>query len=74
MRNWTEDDVNGLAILTIIYNESCPEPYFAGMFPYHACLNHACDNNAEVSNSIIDGHFGIKVTAKRNIKKGQEVC
>ena len=51
-----------------------PEPYFAGMFPIHACLNHSCENNAEVSNGILDGHFGVQVTAKRDIKKGEEVC
>ncbi|KAK7114860.1 uncharacterized protein [Littorina saxatilis] len=68
-----KDDLEGLSLLMHLDENKTPEPYFAGMFPVHACLNHACDNNAEVSNGILHDHFGIKVTAKRDIKKGEEI-
>jgi hypothetical protein len=67
------EGVEALSVLKFLDDSKTPEPYFAGMFPVHACLNHACDNNAEVSNGHMDGHFGIQVTAKCDIKKGEEV-
>ena len=68
-----KDDLEGLSLLKILEEKETPEPYFTGMFPVHACLNHSCNNNAEVSNGVLNGHFGIQVTAKRDIKKGEEV-
>ena len=66
-------DMDSIGILKLLDEAKTPEPYFAGMFPVHACLNHSCNNNAEVSNGQLDGQFGIQVTAKRDIKKGEEV-
>ena len=68
-----KDDLEGLSLLKVLDEKEIPEPYFAGMFPVHACLNHSCNNNAEVSNGVLNDHFGIQVTAKRDIKKGEEV-
>ncbi|XP_076470166.1 protein-lysine N-methyltransferase SMYD4-like [Babylonia areolata] len=71
--NSLQNDVEGFSVLRHLDESKIPEPYFAGMFPVHACLNHSCDNNAEVSNGELDGHFGVQVTAKRDIKKGEEI-
>lgn len=68
-----KDDLDGLSVLMHLDERKVPEAYFAGMFPVHACLNHSCDNNAEVSNGIYMDNFGVQVTAKRDIKKGEEV-
>ncbi|KAL8615327.1 hypothetical protein ACOMHN_038066 [Nucella lapillus] len=68
-----EKDVEAFSVLKFLDEAKIPEPYLAGMFPVHACLNHSCYNNAEVSNGYLDGHYGVRVTAKRDIKKGEEI-
>jgi hypothetical protein len=54
-------------------NEKVPSASFCGMFPLHACLNHSCVNNVEVSDGDVDGQPGVSVTAKRDIKQGEEL-
>ncbi|KAK7498808.1 hypothetical protein BaRGS_00009900 [Batillaria attramentaria] len=68
-----QEDLEGLSLLVHLDEHKIPEAYFAGMFPVHACLNHSCENNAEVSNGHMDDNFGVQVTAKRDIKKGEEI-
>lgn len=68
-----QEEVEALSLLVHLDERKLPEAYFAGMFPVHACLNHSCDNNAEVSNGELDGNYGVQVTAKRAIKKGEEI-
>ncbi|KAH3753747.1 hypothetical protein DPMN_188396 [Dreissena polymorpha] len=68
MRNMARD---GKRDVVMPYTRAEPEDaLFAGMFPLHACLNHSCDNNVEV----LDGHPGVSVKARRQIKKGEELC
>ncbi|KAK3603897.1 hypothetical protein CHS0354_042907 [Potamilus streckersoni] len=46
---------------------------FAGMFPLHACLNHACDNNVEIIDGMVDGRPGVNVLVFRKINAGEEL-
>ncbi|XP_069107913.1 uncharacterized protein [Argopecten irradians] len=50
-----------------------PEATFTGLFMLHACMNHSCDNNAEVRDRFVDGRPGIALQAKKPISAGQEV-
>ncbi|XP_033728551.1 SET and MYND domain-containing protein 5-like [Pecten maximus] len=50
-----------------------PEATFTGLFMLHACMNHSCDNNAEVRDRFVDGKPGIALQAKKPISEGQEV-
>ncbi|XP_060069870.1 uncharacterized protein LOC132549911 [Ylistrum balloti] len=50
-----------------------PEATFTGLFMLHACMNHSCDNNAEVRDRFVDGRPGIALQAKKPINLGQEV-
>ncbi|KAK3086638.1 hypothetical protein FSP39_021265 [Pinctada imbricata] len=50
-----------------------PSTNVCGMFPLHACLNHSCLNNVEVTDGDVGGVGGVHVFAKRDIKEGEEI-
>jgi len=49
------------------------EATFAGLFPLHTSMNHACDNNIEVHDDLIGGIPGVAVYAQRDIAVDEEI-
>lgn len=72
LSNYNPEEPKALEVLKYM-NEKVPSASFCGMFPLHACLNHSCVNNVEVSDGDVDGQPGVSVTAKRDIKQGEEL-
>ncbi|KAK0049758.1 hypothetical protein Bpfe_020779 [Biomphalaria pfeifferi] len=68
-----KEDIRAIGMLKYL-TERPPEAQFAAMCPLHACSNHSCFNNAEVCDLDINGRPGIQMIAKRDIKKGEEIC
>ncbi|XP_045193581.2 uncharacterized protein LOC123549506 [Mercenaria mercenaria] len=68
----TIEDLRSLQILKFL-EEKPPMVLFAGMFPLHACLNHACDNNVEVMDGFVEGKPAVHVRVKKHIKPGEEL-
>ncbi|XP_041376113.1 SET and MYND domain-containing protein 5-like [Gigantopelta aegis] len=67
------EDIRAFRLLKYV-SKRCPDAPFAGLFPLQCCLNHSCDNNVEVSDGRgPNGRPGVRVTAKRDIKKGEEL-
>lgn len=66
------EDLRSLQILKFL-EEKPPAVTYAGMFPLHACLNHACNNNVEVMDGFAEGRPAVHVRVKRDIKPGEEL-
>ena len=67
------DDFRAFKLLKYL-DERSPDAPFAGLFPLQCCLNHSCVNNVEVSDGKgPNGRPGVRVIAKRDIKKGEEL-
>lgn len=66
------EDMNALRMLQHL-KKVPPKAYLAGMFAIHACLNHACNNNVEVTDGTIDSRPGVSVSVRGPIKTGQEL-
>ncbi|KAL4234655.1 hypothetical protein ACF0H5_006296 [Mactra antiquata] len=66
------EDIRSLQLLKHL-DKKVPSVLFAGMFPLHACLNHACDNNVEVMEGYVNGRPGVHVRVKKDIKPGDEL-
>jgi len=68
------EDIRVLAMLKFFEeNGRNATVMFAGMFPLHACLNHACDNNVEVMDGMVNGTPAVHVRVKHPIKEGEEL-
>ncbi|KAL3860602.1 hypothetical protein ACJMK2_010701 [Sinanodonta woodiana] len=67
--------VNGITtmILLKLTKEEPKVATFAGMFPLHASLNHACDNNVEIIDGLVDGRPGVYVRVFRDLNAGDEL-
>lgn len=65
-------DMRSLQILQYL-DVKPPMVSFAGIFPLHACLNHACNNNVEVMDGFADGKPAVHVRVTRDIKPGEEL-
>lgn len=66
------EDIRALRMLKYLEQKS-PAVSFAGLFPLHACLNHACDNNVEVMDGFANGKPAVHVRVKRLIESGKEL-
>ncbi|BFZ13306.1 hypothetical protein BsWGS_16347 [Bradybaena similaris] len=71
--NSIKDDMRAIGMIKYLNNRP-PEAQFAAMCPLHACSNHSCFNNAEVCDLDMNGRPGIQMIARRDIKKGEEIC
>ena len=67
-----QDEDQTLRLLKFL-KEKPPSSNVCGMFPLHACLNHSCLNNVEVSDGFVHDKGGVTVRAKRNIQQGEEI-
>lgn len=67
-----EDEDCTLRLLKYLKDKPTPSNV-CGMFPLHACLNHSCLNNVEVSDGVVHGKGGVTVRSKRDIQKGEEI-
>ncbi|XP_061166549.1 uncharacterized protein LOC133175464 [Saccostrea echinata] len=66
------EDTRGVKILK--YLDVAPRlNSYCGLFQLQSCLNHSCTNNVEVSDAEIEGYGGVKVTAKSDVKEGDEL-
>ncbi|XP_063441122.1 uncharacterized protein LOC134721815 [Mytilus trossulus] len=72
LSNFNPEDPKALSILKYL-DDKIPSASFSGMFPLHACLNHSCMNNVEVSDGEVNGVPGVSVRAKTDIKEGEEL-
>ncbi|XP_052815267.1 uncharacterized protein LOC128242221 [Mya arenaria] len=68
------EDIRTLAMLKFLEeNSKNATVSFAGMFPLHACLNHACNNNVEVTDGFAQGRPAVHVHVRQPIKPGEEL-
>ncbi|KAK3603900.1 hypothetical protein CHS0354_042911 [Potamilus streckersoni] len=69
------NEVEGVATMLLLQHikEEPKVATFAGMFPLHASLNHACDNNVEIIDGLVDGRPGVYVRVFRDVKAGEEI-
>ncbi|KAH3768787.1 hypothetical protein DPMN_170004 [Dreissena polymorpha] len=67
-------DIRALRLLRFLEeNDRSAGVSFAGMFPLHACLNHACDNNVYVMDGFVNGKPAVHVRVRRHIRPGDEL-
>ena len=66
------EDMRSLKMLKYL-DKKPPTVSLAGMFPLHACLNHACDNNVEVMDGFVNGKPGVHIRVRRKIKPEEEL-